>query len=292
MKNITITVLTPFFSKKIESNDTNPAEFHFNKTHFEYWGNKTDNSGQMSLIIRWNIESYNNEKIGSYIEKGIEALNHVIYYARTFDDDSTNMVLISPRTVKTVHVVITESEKEILNADQDLAYTPPRYFHEYYDYINDGSWNADFNEIIELAGNQILEINLLVDANHAIFEGRYSEAIINCLTAIETHIFPILSEWLKNSFLNKSEKNAENLLIDLTSGSKLELLFGTVKSEYLKHHPKLLEDLKGINRLRNNIVHKGTRASKAEATNALNMTAKFIMILYFQIGENDYNWSE
>jgi len=143
---------------------------------------------------------------------------------------------------------------------------------------------------MEDADKQLLEINLLVDANHAVYEGRFSEAVINCLTAIETHTFPLLQEWLKGSFLNKSEKNAENVLINMTSNAKMELLFGSVKPEYLQKHSQLLEDVKSVNKLRNNIIHKGERASKSEAVFAMNTSSQLILILHFLIEPDNSFW--
>ena len=114
-----------------------------------------------------------------------------------------------------------------------------------------------------------MEINLLVDAYHAIYENRYSEAVINCLTAVETHIFPILKEWLKDKFFNQSGNNAEDVLIDMSAATKFELLFGSISAEFLRGRAKLLEELKGINKLRNDIIHKAKRATKNEALQIL-----------------------
>lgn len=126
-------------------------------------------------------------------------------------------------------------------------------------------------------------MNLLVDAFHAIYESRYSEAVINCLTAVEIHISPLLRDWLKEKFINKNDRRAENVLLEIPSSTKYELLFGSVCEDLLSKRTVLLEQLKGINQLRNEIIHKGKRATKAEANNCLNISSKLLMILFFKL---------
>ena len=73
----------------------------------------------------------------------------------------------------------------------------------------------------------------------------------------------------------------------MSSSTKYELLFGSVAEIYLSREIQLLEGVKGVNKLRNEIVHKGKRASKQEAINCLNVASKLILILFFRI-EQDF----
>lgn len=217
------------------------------------------------------------------VEKGVDFINLVIYHARTFDLDTTNMVLVSPRTVKSVLLKI-DSDGQYL----PLSAEPPAFFKDYFDYLNEPGSTDFFYEGFgesELDNVQLLEINLLADAYYAIYESRYNEAVINCLTALEAHMSPRLIKWLTNKLHNKNEKKAEDILIDMSSASKLELLFGSVEAEYLSNETKLLEDLKSANKLRNEIIHKGRRATKKEANYCLNTISRLVMIVHFKMEE-------
>jgi hypothetical protein len=254
---------------------------------YGYNGRRDAEAGNMVLTVSWDLHADEAYTPHQLVERGIAVLNYIIYHARTFDEASTNLVLIAPRTVNSAKVRVMDGDRLILNTDQPLHYEAPPAFEEYFYSINDEGWAVSFSEMMENASNQLLEINLLVDANHAIYEGRYSEAVINCATAVEAHTFPILSLWFKSGFLNQSDNNAENLLMDLSSATKLELLFGTIKAEYLSAHSKLLEALKGVSRLRNKIIHQGGRANRQEAFLALDAAAKLIFILHFLVTPED-----
>ncbi|GAA3993045.1 hypothetical protein FHS10_005661 [Mucilaginibacter dorajii] len=292
MRAVKIEVMVPFYSAKMLQDYDTPTVVDVQNRSYGYNGRKATEAENMILTVNWDLHADEAYTTDLLVERGIAVLNYIIYNARTFDEASTNLVLIAPRTVSSAKVVVKDGDGLILNIDQPLHYEAPPAFQEYFYSINDEGWAIGFSEMMENASNQLLEINLLVDANHAIYEGRYSEAVINCATAVEAHTFPILSLWFKSGFLNPSDKNAENLLIDLSSATKLELLFGTIKAEYLSTHSKLLEALKGINRLRNKIIHQGGRASRQEAFLALDSAAKLIYILHFLVTPGDLDQAD
>jgi hypothetical protein len=286
---ITIELQLPFYSWTfIHDYEDNFSGIPFRKAMFNLKVVQSDEEKNFTICqIEWTQQSESrtiSEGLKSRaIEKGIDFVNYIIYHARTFDIETHNLVLVSPRTVKTVNLKINKENASLVNEQMVLKSDPPEYFREFFEYLNEpGAFDA-FSEIVKEEEIALLEINLLVDAYHAIYESRYSEAVINCLTAIETHIYPILKVWLTDKFQNKSEKNAENVLMDMSSATKFELLFGSVSSEFLGGRTKLLEDLKGINKLRNEIIHKAKRATKSEAIDCLNTSSNFIMILFFKI---------
>lgn len=219
------------------------------------------------------------------VEKGIDFINFIIYHARTFDLETANMALVSPRNVRSVKLKIRIETKEF-ETEVNLAYQPPPYFMEFFEYINEPGGVDNFYSIIQDSKTeeiQLLEINLLTDAYHAIYEGRYSEAVICCLTALDAHISPLISKWLSESFLNKNVKNANIVLRDISTSAKLELLFGSIETDYLSLEVELLEKLKWANKLRNEIIHEGKRAIKNEANECLNTVSKLVLILFFKI---------
>lgn len=246
----------------------------------------SESEGYMDISITWKSEGPfvpGKDFIDRSVDRGISFVNHIIYYARTFDVETPDFVLVSPRTVKKVIFQVIHEGKTIHSSEELLVYDQPEHFREYFEYLNEpGSYDA-FSEMIREGAEPLLEINLLVDAYHAIYEGRFNEAIINCLTAVEAHISPKLNTWLKNTFVNKSEKNAENVLLEIPSSSKYEMFFGTVEADYFNMEHVLLENLKNSNRLRNEIIHKGKRATKNEAVQTLNAVSKFLMISFFKI---------
>jgi hypothetical protein len=287
LKTVKIEVRVPFCAAKMLQDYDIPTIVEVQNRSYGYNGRKVSEVGNMVLTVGWDLRNDETYTPDQLVDRGIAVLNEIIYHARTFDEASTNLVLIAPRTVSSAKVVVLDGDTLVLETDQPLHYNAPPAFEEYFYSINDEGWAVSFSEMMENANNQLLEINLLVDANHAIYEGRYSEAVINCATAIEAHTFPILSLWFKSCFLNQSDKNAENLLMDLSSATKLELLFGTIKAEYLSAHSKLLEALKGVSRLRNKIIHQGGRASRQDAFSALEAAAKLIFILHFLVTPED-----
>jgi len=287
LKTVKIEVRVPFYAAKMLQDYDTPTIVEVQKRSHGYNGRKALEAGNMILTVSWDLRDDETYTADQLIDRGIAVLNEIIYHARTFDEASTNLVLIAPRTVSSAKVMVLEGATLVIDIDQPLHYKAPPAFEEYFYSINDEGWAVSFSEMMENANDQLLEINLLVDANHAIYEGRYSEAVINCATAVEAHTVPILSLWFKSGFLNQSDKNVENLLIDLSSATKLELLFGTIKAEYLSAHSKLLEALKGVNRLRNKIIHQGGRASRQDAFSALDAAAKLIFILHFLVTPED-----
>lgn len=294
--DITLKIILPFHSFTFDDfyseNRTEikfrNIEFNLKVTEFDEIKNYTD------IRIEWKQSELNFEEItdslkSKIVERGIDFINHLVYQARTFDLKTTNIVLVSPRTINSVLLKLEKDNRET-EEEIKLVNNPPEFFQEYFELINDPMATDSFYFYLtkyDGEGVQSLEVNLLVDAYHAIYESRYSEAVINCLTAIEIHIHPLLSNWLTDKFLHKNEKNTEKVLLDMSSSTKYELLFGSVAEIYLSREIQLLEGVKGVNKLRNEIVHKGKRASKQEAINCLNVASKLILILFFKI-EQDF----
>lgn len=248
--------------------------------------NANQEGGFMDIVVVWKSTGPfvpGQDNINRAVDKGVAFINHIIYYARTFDVEAPDFVLVSPRTIKNVSLHITDEGNVVHASEEKLVYDQPVHFREYFNYLNEPGSFDTFSEIIKEGMEPLLEINLLVDAYHAIYEGRFNEAIINCMTAVEAHISPKLTKWLQDKFINKSEKNAENVLLEIPSSSKYEMFFGTVAADYLKTELGLLENLKSNNRLRNEIIHKGKRATKKEAVQTLNTVSKLLMISFFKI---------
>jgi hypothetical protein len=269
---------TPFLAMKFSG-----TEFSLNFERLE----KLDDV--IIAVISWKSESdevaTNNNALA---EKGIDFLNHVIYHARTFHLDTSNLTLVSPRTVRAVQLVIGHGPKTTAY-DIEIQNEPPEYFAQYLEALNEpGAFDAFFDIVVdsEKGEPKALEINLLADAYHALFEGRYSESVINCLTAVEMRIFPLLLTWLTDKFHHKKPEAAEKVLIEMSTATKYELLFGSIASKYLKDDEQLLSDLKGINKLRNEIIHKGRRTKRTEATRCVNTAAKLLLMLHFGMNKN------
>lgn len=164
----------------------------------------------------------------------------------------------------------------------------PKYFEEYFDYLNEpGAFDA-FEELVKDESSHLLYINLVLDSFYSIYEGKYNECVINCCTALEAMVSPRLRNWLTQKFHHKNPKNADRILMETPMSLKYELLFGSVEKEYLSVHENLLEKLKEINSLRNSIIHRGIKVNKTQAEDCLNHTSKFIQILHFKLEPNDF----
>ncbi len=280
----------PFYSWTLDPrHDYQLEEIPFNGKSFSFKNLGADESRSiMQVQVSWqtefdNISNSETEKI-QLVEKGIDFLNYLIYHSRTLDPDSKHMTFVSPRSVPCVKLAIGEAITETI----ELTDNPPREFLDLISYADHFPESYDaFTDLLRDDELGVLDFNLIVDAYHAIYESRYSELVINCLTAIESRTFPLLTKWMTNCFLNKSEKNAENNLIEVTFSSKMEILFGSIYPKALHEKSKLLEDLKGINKLRNEIIHRGKRATKLEAKKCLKVTSEFLMIVIFDNMESD-----
>ncbi len=150
-------------------------------------------------------------------------------------------------------------------------------------FLNEEEGYLSLSEKLEI--DQVIFLHLISDAYYSLYESKYNECVINCATAIESFTFPLLKKWFTSKLFNKNEKNAETILMEIPSALKLELLFGSVEAKYLKQQSSLLENMKSINKLRNSIIHSGKSASKKDAEFALNNSAKFLYIVYFQIDD-------
>ena len=293
---IELEIKLPYYSWTLDDeNDGVPNDILYNGTKFLYSTPEKEREHKRMLVkISWefnddNIKSDQELKI-KQANKGIEFLNHIIYHARTFDFNSIDITLISPRIIKNIVIRGLNNEviefQDTVSLNQNLSNQFELYFYEITD---EGAFDA-FSTIVEDNNQALLEINLLVDAYHAIYEGRYSEALINCMCAIETFISPILEEWLTEKLYNKNEKSAELVLREIPMNMKYELLFGSARKEMLQPHDKLLEKLKEITKLRNDVIHRGKRATKADAILALDASSLLINILYNFITPSDWEY--
>jgi hypothetical protein len=208
--------------------------------------------------------------------KAIEVINRCISRIRTFYHDKTNFLLVSPRLIRQAKVTTSFDEK--INIETlDIQQLMPPYLKEFFDFLNEEEGYLSLSEKLEI--DQVIFLHLIIDAYYSLYDSKYNECVINCATAIESYIFPLLKEWFTEKLFNKNEKNAETILMDIPSALKLELLFGSVKSEYLKLQSNLLENMKSINKLRNSIIHSGKTASKKDAEFALGVFQNYIVIM-------------
>lgn len=286
---ISVEITLPFYSFTFGNDWARRfVESTYNGTTFELEIDRFDEDANFTdVVVNWRQSrpegTLDDPFLEKMIRKAVEFLNFVIYHARAFDVETSNMPLISPRNIKSAILKI-KSESGTQEKKMQLRDNPPEFFQEYLQGLNEPGAFDVFYEIVEknkIDPKAVLPINLLVNAYHAIYEARYNESIINCLTAIEARTFPLLTKWLTQQLFSKGEKKAEEILIDLSSASKFELLFGAVYNSILESEEKLLEELKGINKLRNDIIHKGKSANGEEARRCLNISSKFLMLLKF-----------
>ncbi|MEE1962774.1 hypothetical protein V1387_08775 [Allomuricauda taeanensis] len=214
----------------------------------------------------------------------IEIVNRSINRIRTFHHEKTYFYLVSPRTVEKVKLIYpleTESITELIV----LQWEMPEFVKVLYDYLNEEEHRLTLSEKLEL--DQATFLQLTIDSYYNLIEGNFNECIINCSTALESLIFPILQGWLTERLFHKNERTAQTILMDISMANKYELLFGTVESDFLANHGKLLEILKGTNKLRNSIIHSGYRANRQEAEKALNYSAKLIVLIFLKFEDVD-----
>ena len=283
---IGIEVKLPFYSWILdcETYDTIPSSIKYNDRDYYYSvENKTDNEMVISLFR--DIETLESDKKYKILYELIQLINYIIYNARTFDV-SVDLVLISPRNADSVIFKII-SDGKISSEHVELKLEDPPHFKTLFeDLIQPGVFDV-FTDIME-GEEPVLYFNLLVDSYHSYYEGRYSESVINSLTAIESIIYPILRNWLTESLFHKNEGNAEQILREIPSKFKFELLFGKVKMNLFGSIPdsnNLLEQLKNITTIRNNIIHNGKRATQNEAFEALDKASHLVEIITFEIPE-------
>lgn len=214
----------------------------------------------------------------------IEIVNRCINSIRTFHHNKTYFHLVSPRTVDKI-ILTYATDAGTLSEEIELKSEMPEFVREFYDHLNEEEHYLTVSEKLEI--NQLTYLHLIIDSYYNLYEGNFNECVINCSTAIESMIFPILQNWLKDRLFHKNEKIAQRILMDISMGNKYELLFGTVEREFLANQEKLLEILKGTNKLRNSIIHSGHQASREEAEKTLNHSAKLIYIVHFKIDDVD-----
>ncbi|MEC3905547.1 hypothetical protein VOI54_00810 [Tamlana sp. 2201CG12-4] len=293
---IEIQLELPFVTRTLDSSDFGvPEKVKFKGTDFTYNSqlNKTTTSALISFEYQNEEAEFNNDLKKKLALRAIELINHYIYHAKTFEHHSTDIVQISPRNTKNIVLEIKDkNDNLVLKEIVELTQEKPKYFQEYFDYLNEPGAFDVFEDLIKDKKGHLLFINLLSDSFYAIFEGRYNESIINSCTAIESLIFPKLIDWLGDKFHNKSNKNAERVLIEIPMNLKYELIFGEIEKGLLSVHNELLEKLKGINKLRNTIVHGGNKATKKQAEDALNYASKFILIVFMKMEPTSFKEEE
>ncbi len=212
----------------------------------------------------------------------VEIVNRSINRIRTFHHNKTYFHLVSPRIVDNITLIYEDENKEV-REKTELKAEMPKYVQKFYDYLNEEEHYLSVSEKIEI--DQLTYLHLMIDSYYNFIEGTFNECVINCSTAIESMIFPILQNWLKQKLYHKNDKIAQRILMDISMSNKYEIIFGTVENEFLKNQGRLLEILKGTNKLRNSIIHSGHQANREDADKALNYSAKFIYIIHFKIDD-------
>ncbi|MCK7591313.1 hypothetical protein M0G43_12065 [Subsaxibacter sp. CAU 1640] len=275
----------PFWTQYLDSEDIQvPNRITFNGTEFKLSTQRINNDTNVAVTFEIpNLVLPINEIILERIKDNtINLVNHYIYHARTFDHYSTDIVMVSPRSVQEIRIQIKNDETLIYDDNFLLKQTHPKYFQEYFDMLNEPGAFDVFEDLVS-NNNHLLYINLIFDSYYALYDGRFNESILNCCTAIESMIIPILSEWFSKQLFHKKLTDANRILMEIPMALKYEMLFGSIKGDYLRVHPKLLEKAKEMHKTRNKIVHTGFQASKAKAELFLNTASKIIMILHFNM---------
>ena len=283
-----IEVKLPFYSWILdcENHSAIPSSIYLDGRSYYYSvhsKNKSDNEMVVSLIRDFDIENMdlNEGEKNKIVTELIQLINFIIYHARTFDVN-VNLVLISPRNSKSVVFKII-SDDNISYESIKLNLREPTHFVKLFEEINDPGASDIFTDVMS-GQPAALHFNLLVDSFHSYYEGRYSESVINSITAIESIMYPIIKNWLSKSLFSKSESHAESIIREIPSKLKYEMLFGMVKKELFEIVPNsnnLLEQLKEITQIRNKIIHDGKRATQNDAFKALETSSHFVEIITF-----------
>lgn len=240
-----------------------------------------------TLFIVTFVEDYeilDHEKKERIASVAVELVNQCINRIRTFYHNRRDFIFISPRLVEKIKIQYTENGGTKTQY-YFLTQRMPKYLKEYFDYLNEEEHTLNLSEKLEM--DQVIFLHLIIDAYYSLYDGKFNDCIINCATATESLIFPIIKEWITNNLFHKNESSGEKILMEIPMSLKYELLFGSVKSPLLNKQERLLEKMKETNSLRNRIIHSGFQASRKQAESALNYSAKLIYILHFKVEDLD-----
>jgi len=132
-----------------------------------------------------------------------------------------------------------------------------------------------------------IELNwkLFCESINHFMRGSYREVFINCCTAIEIIISPAVETWLLSKTQTKPKKKTETAVRDLGNPVRFEIYFSVVNPEIFALLTKeekidLLNELKGMNTLRNKVVHQGLNPKVQDTIRAIQNTGKFLKLLW------------
>ncbi len=213
----------------------------------------------------------------------LTVLNQFIVQIRTFYHDQNDFYLLSPTTIQNLNFQLLVDNKLTFEQAVSLKNQMPPSLVKFYEIINDNPYEDWWDVIGE--EDQATYITLIMDAWYLYTESKFNEAIISCCTAIESYIFPILSDYFKNLTLSKSDKIAKEIVLDISMPARIELLFGTVENEFLGHMTNLLKHIKQLFTTRNSIIHRGGTGTANEAWNGLENTSKLFLASFIKIDD-------
>jgi len=125
-----------------------------------------------------------------------------------------------------------------------------------------------------------LEWKIFLTGIKFFYQGNFKQVIINCLTALEAQITEPLNTWLL-SVSSSSPDGVKNVLFDFSNPLKFDIYINTIfpgpfKKYSIEEMKKMISDFKGINTVRNKIVHQGFEPQLAEAKKAIELTGLFL----------------
>ncbi len=114
----------------------------------------------------------------------------------------------------------------------------------------------------------------IVDAVRNHNEGFYSYAIILCGIALETTITPILKQWVVDNLFIKDDSLIAQFLQDMGVPFKLNLFIKIGEKKAFKdiaetEKKQIFQELKGMNTIRNNVIHSGYQAKLSESEKSI-----------------------
>ena len=139
----------------------------------------------------------------------------------------------------------------------------------------------------EAADKKPMELcwQLLVDSIASFESGHFHGCVIYACSAVEVEVVPVVRDWLAKSALTKPVEHLEKALIDLSNPIKFEIFFGYGKVGALdtllpRQGRSLLEELKWLNTVRNNVVHLGYDVRADEACRAIRAAGLLLRVLW------------
>jgi hypothetical protein len=147
--------------------------------------------------------------------------------------------------------------------------------------IMDGEGSTDL--ISSVSADKVpfdLEWKIFLTGIKFFYQGNFKQVIINCLTAIEAQITGPLNSWLL-SVSSSSADSIKKILFDFSNPLKFDIYINTIfpgpfKKYKANEMKTIIDNFKGINTIRNKIVHQGFEPQMADARTAIEMTGLFL----------------